>query len=904
MIDGNGKTGADDGCDRRAAGNDLADTAGVLPHFHLFDGADAQGAQSSHVVFALRLVSCPADRDWERNRNDAERRYLSLQTDFVNSLFCPEPERTIALRYLSTPRPGVIGAGRIDLVLLARQRIDDPARAVALGAGFFAEIRALLAGAMPDHEWLVISDEQAFQRLWEPFPWHDALVAEVRRREDRVRLETVRPRPLLGRGRVQPEPTSDADGVYLVHPFLPRFSALGRVLRMLLLHPRPVLWQVALTPVWLALDEEQALEAEIAKCECFLGEASTALTPPFQAQTVQQRRAHAIVQSLVGQLVQLQDAPFVLQMSLASPGPLPRTLLEALGVGATSPVTGSLEHLSGGYDVLVPDNLVDLQRARDAASRVAPLPWGGSLAPEALQRVRYLVDAVEAAGVFSLPVATGDGLPGIDVRSARSRPLPREVAALSQGPEADSHLLLGLNPYLGLPQPIRLSERDRRRHTYIVGQTGTGKTTLLKQMALDDMAAGRGLAVIDPHGDLFEDLLGSVPEARREDVMVLDPTDMAFPVGLNVLQCADEESRYTIAREMRSVMERLLEDQYQHMAAEFAGPVFYQHMQMNLLLAMSNADDPGTLLEFYQIYQRKDYWRRWMPLKWGDSKLQRWAKMLLSLDYTRRSSNHEPTYGEYLSTKFEDFVFDPRLRLLFGQKRSTFDMQALMNDGKILLVNLAKGKLTEANARFLGMILMAMLQSAAMARVHLPADQRRPFYLYVDEFQSIATENFVLMLSEARKFGLGLVLANQFLSQIKDTRITQSIFGNVGTLIAFRVSSSDADMIETQFAPHFDRHDLTNLSNWTACIKTQVNGQVVTPFTLKTRPPSSQPSAETAAAVRAASRQTYGRPRDEVEAEIRRSLEWERPKRPSESPADNRMLQAALKNAVGADDET
>lgn len=846
---------------------------GPGPFFFVFQRPAGAGETATHLAFALRLVSCPSERGWERGREEAERRYLMLQTDLINSLFCPEPERTLSVRYVSMPKPDAVGAGQIDVVLLARQRVACADAAPAAGKAFFAEIRALLAGSMPDHEWQVVADAAEFDRLWEPFPWDGARVAEVRRRDDRVRLETVRPRPGLGRGRVPEPATASDEGVYLVHPFVPRFSSLGRVLRMLLMHPHPVLWQVSLTPVWLSATEEAALEAEIAKCEAYLREATKSPESPFEAQTVQQQRAAAIVKSLVGQLVRLQDAPFLLQLSLASPEPPPRTLLEALGVEATGPVSGSLEHLAGGYDVLFPRDGAEAQQARDAARWLEPAPWGGSLSPAALQRVRFLVDAVEAAGVFSLPVATGDGLPGIDVRTARSRQLPREVAALSQGEDADSHLLLGLNAHLGLPQPVRLAEPDRRRHTYLVGQTGTGKTTLLKQMALADMAAGRGLAVIDPHGDLFDDLLGLIPEHRRQDVVVLDPTDTEFPVGLNVLECRDEESRYAMAREMRAVMERLLDDQYGHQSAEFAGPFFYQHMQMNLLLAMSDPDDPGTLLEFYQIYQSKHYWRRWLPLKWDDVKLKRWTSNLANTDYTRRGSSNEATMGEYLSNKFEDFVFDPRLRLMFGQKRSTFDIHRLMNEGKILLVNLAKGKLTEANARFLGMVLMGMIQSAAMGRVHLPVAQRWPFYLYVDEFQSIATENFVLMLSEARKFGLGLVLANQFLSQIEDSRIVQSIFGNVGTQIAFRVSSADAEILEAQFAPHFDRHDLSNLSNWTACVKTQVAGQVVAPFSLRTH--ISEVGADKAVAerVRAASQKQYGRPSAQVKAEIDRSLE-------------------------------
>jgi hypothetical protein len=437
----------------------------------------------------------------------------------------------------------------------------------------------------------------------------------------------------------------------------------------------------------------------------------------------------------------------------------------------------------------------------------------------------------------------------------------------------EDRLPLGENRYLGIPQPVYLTERDRRRHLYVVGQTGTGKTTLLKQMVLADMEAGRGLAVIDPYGDLFEELVALVPATRREDIVILDPADTDYPVGLNMLECADGTERHTVVREMRAIMQRLLEDQYQYHAAEFAGPVFYQHMQMNMLLAMSNVDDPGTLLEFYEIFRHERCWRRWLPLKWRDAQLQRWVeKTLPGLDYTKRYSEGQ-SWGEYLSSKFDDFVFDPKLRFIFGQKRSTLDLSEIMNTGKILLVNLAKGILTEANARFLGMVLLAKIQAAAMKRVNMLTADRRSFYLYVDEFQSLATENFMLMLSEARKFGLGLVLANQFVSQIKDDRIIQAIFGNVGTLITFRVGHQDAAMLESQFLPYFDRHDLVNLSNWTAVVRTAVGGEVVAPFTLNTVAPDGIPDWETVPVLRAVSQKKYGRRRVIVEKEIARSLE-------------------------------
>jgi hypothetical protein len=852
------------------------------PYVYLYERPEVDAAQTWHGVFALRLLSCPAERDDGREGGAAAAR-LRVQVDLINALFCPEPRRAFAVRFLTYPHPQVFSAGHVDVALLSRVVGSTKREAQTRANALCREVLALLGGAMPDYAWSLVTERAVFDALWQPFDWSQAHMAEIRRREDQVRLETVRPHPALGRGRPQPPPPwRPEEAVYFVHHFLPRPTTLGRLLRTMLLHHAPVLVNVTLTPVWLTDEEEDGLIGEVAKCEQYvqrsdaLGRESLVLP-----QTIHERRATSMCEGLLDQLLRLQDAPFLLTVTLASPEPLPRTLVEAAGVEITAPVGDEASAAAaratvymqmGGYDVVVPGSEAERRLAWENAQHLEHRLWGASLAPPALRRVRYLTDAREAAGAFRFPVATVDGLLGVDVHTARQRPLPRDVAALEQDAKPPACLLLGENRYLGIPQPVHMLARDRRQHVYVVGQTGTGKTTLLRTMILADMAAGNGLAVIDPHGDLFQDLLYYLPKARWADVVLLDPTDMEFPVGLNLLECADEHTRHFVVRELRAIMERLIEDQYQYKAAEYAGPVFYQHMQMNMLLAMSNPHDPGTLLEFYEIFQQRHYWKRWRPLRWHDPQLERWMRQSLpNIDYTKRGSENA-TWGEYLSSKFDDFVFDPMLRLIFGQKRSTIDLRQIMDSGKILLVNLAKGELAEANARFLGMVLMAKILAAAMARVDQPVHQRRVFYLYVDEFQSLATQSFVTLLSEARKFGLGLVLANQFVSQIKDERIVQSIFGNVGTLISFRVGRADAELLAPQFTPLFDFYDLANLPNWQACMKTTVGGQVVPPFTLHTLAPADQPDPTTAHNVRQRSRRAYGRPRAQVEAEIARSL--------------------------------
>ena len=338
-------------------------------------------------------------------------------------------------------------------------------------------------------------------------------------------------------------------------------------------------------------------------------------------------------------------------------------------------------------------------------------PWGKSLAPAGMQRLRYMMNGHESACAFRFPEDLGDGLPGMKTHTERSRPIPLELTQKVDRLDPAQTLLLGTNTHMGLTSDVRLPLNDRLLHMYVVGQTGTGKSTLLKTMLISDMEAGRGCALIDPHGDLYEEMLGLIPPERVKDVILLDPSDMKFPFGMNLLEANTWEEQHFVVREMQAIFRRLLEDQYGRMAQEYTGPIFYQHMQMNMLLAMSDFDNPGTLLQFYEIYQSQNYWKRWIPLRVDDPQLKLWVENYLpNNNYTERARGGEATMGEYLSSKFTDFIFDPRLRNIFGQPRSTIDFNQAMNQGKILLINLAKGLLGEANSRFLGLVLMAISQ--------------------------------------------------------------------------------------------------------------------------------------------------------------------------------------------------
>jgi len=826
-----------------------------------------------HAVAAVELNHLEVPRG--REKDDLLSESLGRQVDFIKTLHGFQ-NVTFAIRYLSevdSPQPSL---RRIRVALLIKTKAKTLVAAKRAATRAAVDVHHLLQSFLPESEWRVIANVSALDSLVRPFPLDAVSVASLTRRADLVPLieQPIRP----GLEPVRAVRGSESKSVYFVHPFVPRPTTMGRFLRAILQADSPILYQVTLRPTALTADERAKVIEEISTCDevrrRFEAESSSVGKKGYEA-----RRAAALSEGLVEQLLRLQDSPFEMEIMLASPAALPTGIIQAAGAEITQSVQSRVtagtkgvtaaEMQSGGFSVKQSKrhNISD-----DAGLGSLVFPDGE--APEELRRFQALVDSGEAAAAFRFPSVDPDDrlAPGIQCSRARSRELPRSIALLSLDPPAES-LRIGVNVHQGRCQDVFLSQHDRLQHKYLVGQTGTGKSTLLKSMIASDIAAGRGLALLDPHGDLFREILALVPKHRWDDVIVIDPTDRDAAVGLNLLECPEESERHFIVREMRAIMETLLESQYSHKTTEYTGPVFFQHMQMNLLLAMSNSDDPGTLLEFYEIFQHKNYWRRWMPLKSSDPMLRRWVETTLpNLDYTKRSSDQSATWGEYLSSKFEDFVFDPALRSIFGQKRSTVDLGRVMDEGKILLLNLAKGDMSETNSRFLGMAFLAKLQASGLRRSKKSGNARRPFFVYVDEFQSFASTSFITLLSEARKFGIGLILANQFVSQLENKRIVQSIFGNVGTTISFRVGREDAEILEPLFSPDFDRQDLANLPNWTASVRTAGKGQLAPPFSLQTRLPETHAIRGAAETVMKRSQAKHARPRAEIDAEVSQSL--------------------------------
>lgn len=464
-----------------------------------------------------------------------------------------------------------------------------------------------------------------------------------------------------------------------------------------------------------------------------------------------------------------------------------------------------------------------------------------------------VLNSEELATIFHLPnkqVTT----PHLYWINSRRAPAPAQIPT--------SGLFIGKSSYRGVEKPVYINDEDRRRHLYIIGKTGTGKSELLKELVLQDIKAGKGVCFIDPH-DAIEKILPLIPPERAEDVIYFYPRDFERPMGLNLLEANNEEQRHFIASAIINLFYKLF-DPYK---TGIVGPRF-EHAIRNAMLTVMEAIPGGTFVEVVQTLQRASFVQELLPRVTDPVVRRYWTDQI-----AQTSDFHKSEVLDYIVSKFGRFVTDKMIRNMIGQSQSSFDFRKVMDEGKILLINLAKGEIGEENSNFLGLMLIPRILIAAMSRQDIPEDQRRDFFLYVDEFQNFATPDFAQILSEARKYKLNLAVANQFIGQIEED-IKNAIFGNIGSLMCFRVGVADASYLAHEFSPVFAEEDLLNVERYHAFMKTIVNNEPVPPFSVDlTKDMAKEKGLENprmAELIKEMSRLKYGRDRAIVEAELAR----------------------------------
>ena len=421
-------------------------------------------------------------------------------------------------------------------------------------------------------------------------------------------------------------------------------------------------------------------------------------------------------------------------------------------------------------------------------------------------------------------------------------------------------LFIGKNAYRGEETSVYMKQDDRRRHLYMIGQTGTGKSVLMQNLIVQDIKAGNGVCMIDPHGDAVKEILGHVPQNRLEDVIYFDPSDTSRPMGLNMLDYDQNfpEQKTFIVNELLEIFNKL----YNMSLA--GGPMFEQYFRNATMLVMDDPESGNTLLEISRVLADKEFREYKLSRSKNPIVKSFWKEVAEKAGGEYALQNMVP----YITSKFDTFLTNEIMRPIVAQERSAFNFRQVMDEGKILLINLSKGRLGDLNSNLLGLIIVGKILMAALSRVDLPEEERRDFYLYIDEFQNVTTKSIATILSEARKYRLDLIIAHQFIGQL-DEDIKKAVFGNVGSMIIFRVGADDTPLLEKQVEPTFNAYDLMNIANYNAYIKLLIDGQTTRPFNIFTLP-LEKGDPNIAEAAKKLSSLKYGRPRELAEEEIQK----------------------------------
>lgn len=459
---------------------------------------------------------------------------------------------------------------------------------------------------------------------------------------------------------------------------------------------------------------------------------------------------------------------------------------------------------------------------------------------------KFICNTEELTSIFHFPTKYLE-VPHIKWLLAKQAPPPSDTP--KEG------LLLGKNIYRGVETPIYIKDDDRRRHVYMIGMTGTGKSTLLCNMAIQDIKNNKGLCVIDPHGDLIEKILEYIPKERADDVFLFDPSDLERPLGLNMLEWKTPEEKDFAVGEMIAIFHKLF-------PPEIIGPMFEHNMRNAMLTLMEDKEHPGTIVEIPRIFTDTDF-QNYKLTKVKDPVIRAfWEK-----EMAKTSDFHKSEMLGYLISKVGAFVENEMMRNIIGQTSSAFNVRKVMDEGKILLINLCKGKVGEMNSHLLGLILVSKIMMAALSRVDTPEEQRRDFYLYVDEFQNFVSDTFISILAEARKYRLNLIISHQFIGQL-DEKMRAAVLGNAGTFMCYRIGVEDAEIAAKEFDPVFDPTDVINIERFNLYLRLMINNTASKPFSMAAFPPPPGGSIEVAKAVKELSRLKHGKEKKVIESEI------------------------------------
>jgi len=461
----------------------------------------------------------------------------------------------------------------------------------------------------------------------------------------------------------------------------------------------------------------------------------------------------------------------------------------------------------------------------------------------------------ELASIYHLPTSKYNYSPNIRWLDYKVLPAPTNMP--TEG------ILIGHNVYRGDKTEVRFMKKDRSRHHYIIGKSGSGKSALLSYMARQDIQNGEGVCVIDPHGDLIEDILTYIPKERAKDVIIFDPADQERPMGLNMLEAETSAQRDLASSQATEIFIKLFGD-------EIFGPRIQHYFRNACLTLMEDPEEGATLIDVPRIFTDDAF------LKYKVAKVTNpVVKSFWQHEYANTGDRERQEMIPYFSSKFGPFITNSIMRNTIGQKKSAFDFRKVMDEQKILLVKLSKGKIGDLNTQLLGLVMVARIQMAAMSRADIPESERKDFFLYVDEFQNFATDSFCSILSEARKYRLNLVMAHQYINQLvvskygnSSTQIRDAVFGNVGTMCSFKVGADDAEYLAKEYAPLLTEQDVIGIANYKMYMKLNIDNATSRPFSVSTIWDTTGQNHKVAKIIKEYARLKYARKREFVEEEI------------------------------------
>ena len=497
-------------------------------------------------------------------------------------------------------------------------------------------------------------------------------------------------------------------------------------------------------------------------------------------------------------------------------------------------------------------------------TEIMPLRWNARFIYSMWKRrlngyyhTQCLLVEKELAGLYHFPDSRYNKIPVIQWSTYKVLPPPPDTPA--------EGILLGNNKYRGVETPVRFLGKDRTRHQYIIGKSGSGKSALLSWMSRQDILNGDGLCLVDPHGDLVEDALAHTPKSRAKEVIVFDPSDINRPMGLNMLEAKTPEEKDRAALDAMEIFIKLFGN-------EIFGPRIQHYFRNGCLTLMDDEEEGATLIDVPRLFVDEEF-QRYKVSKIGNPVVRSFWDHEIAQTGEREKQEMIP----YFSSKFGPFITNTTMRNIIGQPKSAFNIREVMDTQKVLLVNLSKGKIGDTNAELLGLIFVNKISMAALSRADVPRAERKRFYLYVDEFQNFVTDAFATILSEARKYELALIMAHQYIGQLvgktsaygdSSTKMRDAVFGNVGTIMSFKIGAEDAEYMAKEFAPVLSEQDVIGIPNFNCYCKLNINNVQSRPFSLSTIWDESDRNEELAKLVKEYSRLKYARKKVFVDQEI------------------------------------